>query len=69
MAEFLVHEACHVYQDREGRGVGGDIGWLNEYECELYTMDAALAMGGVSQNIPGRRPFLANPMNRALWWW
>ena len=54
MAEFLVHEACHVYQDREGRAVGGDLSWTNEYECELYTRDAAYGMGGVSQNIGPR---------------
>ena len=69
MAEFLVHEACHVYQDREGRGVGGDISWLNEYECELYAQDAAMLMGGVSQNIGPSSVFLNDPMNRALWWW
>ncbi len=69
MAEFLVHEACHVYQNRQGRGVGGDISWLNEYECELYNRDSALEMGGISQNIGHNSVFLNDPMNRALWWW
>lgn len=68
-AELLVHEACHVYQDREGRGVGGEHGWLNEYECQLFTLDSAMRLGGVSQNIYGWRAFLADPMNRAHWWW
>ena len=69
MAEFLIHESCRVYQDREGQGVGGGISWLNEYECELYARDAAMLMGGVSLNIPSKAIFLADPMNRALWWW
>ena len=69
MAETLVHEACHVYQDREGRGVSGSMGWINEYECELYAIDAALLMGGDSQNIAGSMEFLSDPTNQALWWW
>ena len=69
MAENMVHEACHVYQDREGRGVGGALSWLNEYECELYARDAAFGMGGVSLNIGPDSVFLNDPMNRALWWW
>ena len=68
-AELLVHEACHVYQDREGRGVGGEHGWLNEYECQLFTLDSARRMGGVSQNIDAWHAFLNDPMNRAHWWW
>ncbi len=69
MAEFLVHEACHVYQYHEGRGVGGDNGWLNEYECQLFTLDFMNLIGGRSWNIDGLREFLNDPMNRALWWW
>ena len=69
MAENMVHEACHVYQDRQGRGVGGDLSWVNEYECELYAQDFAMAMGGISQNIGPDSVFLNDPMNRALWWW
>ena len=50
MAEYIVHEVCQVYQDREWRCVGEDLSWLNDSECELYRMDAAFGMGGLSQN-------------------
>ena len=69
MAEFLVHEACHVYQAREERGVGGPNGWLNEYECEIYRLDFMLMMGGVSWNLHGTDDFRADPTNPAYWWW
>ena len=58
MAEFLVHEACHVYQYREGRLND----WLaNQVECVEKELQAALEMGGESWNIPGRRAYIANP--------
>ena len=69
MAEYIVHEACQVYQDREGRCVGEDLSWLNDSECELYRRDAAFGMGGLSQIIGLDTVFLNAPMNRALWWW
>jgi len=71
VAETLVHEACHVYQDREGRALGGELAWFNEYECELYAWDAARLMDGPtapSAN-PNNAGFMNDPMNRALWWW
>lgn len=69
MAEFLVHEACHVYQYREGRSIDGDLSWLIEYECELYAIQAAMELGGTSWNIAGSMVFLKDPTNRAHWWW
>ena len=68
-AGWLVHEACHVYQDRQGRGVGGANSWLNEYECELYQRDFAGYVPGfpVYSNI--HSAFLADPLNRVYWWW
>ncbi|MDE2775486.1 MAG: SH3 domain-containing protein [Chloroflexota bacterium] len=71
VAETLVHEACHVYQDREGRALDGELAWFNEYECELYAWDSARLMGGPtapSAN-PNNARFMNDPMNRALWWW
>ena len=69
MAGTLVHEACHVYQAREGRGVGGDLSWVNEYECELYAWDAAALMGGPTATNPNNVNFHNDPMNRDYWWW
>lgn len=71
MAGTLVHEACHVYQAREGRGIGGDLSWTNEYECELYAWDAARLMGGPTapSASPNNADFMNDPLNRAHWWW
>lgn len=69
MAEFFVHEAAHVYQDREGRGVGGDLSWLNEYEAELYNQDFKRQLNCASANCHLTDAFLNDPMNRDLWWW
>jgi len=58
LADFLVHEACHVYQYREGRLND----WLaNQVECVEKELQAALDMGSQSWNIPARRRYLANP--------
>ena len=66
MAEFLVHEACHVYQYREGRAV---YGWHNEWECSLNQLEAAFLIGPVPHHINALETFIADPTNRALWWW
>ena len=68
-AEFFVHEACHVYQARAGRGVAGPLGWINEYECEHYRRDAAELIGGGKSGFPGDGAFMDDPTNQAFWWW
>ena len=43
MAEFLVHEACHVYQHREGRLNHSCPMVYDEYECEAIRMRGKIA--------------------------
>ncbi len=66
MAEFLVHEACHHHQHREGRGVYG----LNvEYECAQKQLVAAYLVGPVAHHISSLTYFINNPHDQNVWWW
>ena len=63
MAEFLVHEACHVYQHREGRMNHSCPMVYDEFECEAKSLEASLLIDPNSWNIAGKREFLAHGHN------
>ena len=66
MAEFLVHEACHVHQHRQGRG---GYGLVVEYECAQMQLEAAYLVGPVAHHIQSLTGFINNPHDQNRWWW
>ena len=59
MAEFLVHEACHVYQHREGRMNLSCEMVYDEFECVDKQLQASLLIDPTRRNILRLRQYLA----------
>ena len=72
-AGILVHEACHMHQQRAGLASGAGTGWksglVGERECLTRQIEALEVVRPGHSSLPGLRHLLANIDKPEYQWW